>query len=214
MAWGWAPAASSRRGEASPRGRRGEVEGHHQVAVGLALEGLQGELQALHLPGEDLLVLRRLGRVLPAPRPGHRHPVHHQGVVLEGVHPRGQGGPEAADGGPPVVVVALEEDLPPGQAGEVQEVRDRLGEAHGPGDVPGDHHQVLLAHHLPPPPEEGLRVPFPARSEDGHGLGVDPGEVGVGDGVDAHGPKIIPWGARLWRTPSAFSPARGTAGRS
>ena len=102
---------------------------------------LQRGLQPSHLSAQHLGVLRLL-LLFPEPPPGSAQgilPID-MAVVMQQLQ-RGQPfvrtkGMEFCGGGPPVIVVALEQVFPAGKAVQKTEVRLRLPEVHAPGGIP------------------------------------------------------------------------------
>ena len=81
-------------------------------------------------------------------------------------------------GGPPIIVVALHQNLFAGQGVQESKVRLCLLQAHPPGDIPGDHHRVLLADHRAPVLFQALHVIFPP-AKDVHRLVHRQRQVGI-----------------------------------
>ena len=92
---------------------------------------------------------------------------------------------DLAAGGPPVVVVPLEQDFLTWKAVQKLKIQQSVLQLHGPGDVPGDHHRVPLLDDTPPVLLQAFHVVVPAL-EYIHGFFSVEGEVQVCNGKQAH----------------------------
>ena len=123
----------------------------------------------------------------PAPGPAQSHFAVQPAVVVQDL----QGGKPVfgkeffhlGRGGPPVVVVSLQQDLPSaGQGVQKGEVLPRLLQAHAPGQVPAQDHRVLRADLRETLPEL-LHIAGPPPAENVHGFVHAQGQMGISDGV-------------------------------
>ena len=73
-------------------------------------------------------------------------------------------------GRPPVIVVALHDDLLPGQALQKFKILTGIGQAHGPADIPRQHDGVLGFDQLAPVALQPLHIAVPPRKNI-HGFG-------------------------------------------
>src|SRR5690606_15209176 len=166
----------------------------HRPEPGLG-RGFQGEPEADGLPLVDLLIVRfeaLAARDEPPAGAADRAAVPQvEAVVLEGVHPFGEGGPHLADGGPPVVVVPPQEEFPAREAADEGEIVRGFLQGHGPRDVPRHQDQIVGAHPLPPAGGDLGRVVPPDGIEDVHGFLLAAGQVKVGQREELH-PRSLP----------------------
>ena len=87
--------------------------------------------------------------------------------------------------GPPVIMVALHDDLLPRQALKEGKVPAGIGQAHGPADVTRQHDGVLRLDELPPVFFQTLHIIVPAR-KDIHRLGSAQRKMGVAKHKKCH----------------------------
>ena len=149
---------------------------------------LQGRLQAYKLPVEDFrAVFAPFLLIEPAPGPAQGHFAVQAAVVVQnfqGAEPVfGKESFHLGRGGPPVVVVSFQQDLPPaGQSVQKGKVLPCLLQAHAPGQISAQDHRVLradLGKALP----ELLHITGPPPAENVHGLVRPQGQMGISDGV-------------------------------
>ena len=88
-------------------------------------------------------------------------------------------------GGPPIIVVPLEDNLPAGQAFNKLEILEGLFQPHGPGDIPGDYHRVFRLYQPPPMGFQFFHIPIPT-AENIHGFARRQGQVQVADCIKRH----------------------------
>ena len=153
---------------------------------------LEGRLQAQDLPGDHLFVVVLALRFLVKPAAGAADrsvlPVG-KGVVVE----KGDRGKTVLrekrrhlrHGGPPQVVVSLEDDLPAGQVVYKPEILPDAGQVHAPADVSAENADVLLPQTRKSLPELFDMV-LPRRAEHVHRFVRGEAQVQVPDGVQRH----------------------------
>ena len=152
---------------------------------------LQGALQADQLPVQDLLVVGPALLLLKEPAPGaadRQLTVLVAVVVQDPEIGKALGLAELIEfggRGPPVVVVALQDDLPARDGVDEGEVLPGAVQVHGPAQVPQQDRGVLGADHGEPRPEL-VHVAGPESAEDVHGLVRLEAQMQIADGVE-HG---------------------------
>ena len=106
------------------------------------MKGLQAQLQADHLPVEDARVFGEKGRALrgidPAAGAGDHRAAQIHRVVLHGMHGGRQRTAHLADAVPPIIVISLHDELSARQFTDGVQIRHRVLELHGPGDIAGN----------------------------------------------------------------------------
>ena len=161
---------------------------------------LKGEAEALGFPQiERPVVLGEVGAAGtgPAARARDDDAVKLHAVVLqEEKAVVGTGGAHAGDARPPVIVIAADEHLAPGEGGEAGDVVHPLRELHPPRGVAAHEDDVLFADLLPPVGGDLFKMSLPAFAEHVHRLWDEPREVQIADRKNFHVP-IIAYFARF-----------------
>ena len=151
--------------------------------------GVEAHLQAAYLPVHYLFVVRLPHIEQPAPGAADGVALHRVGVVVQNV----QGikafcfevGIHLVHGRPPVIVVALHDDLLPGQALQKFKILTGIGQAHGPADIARQYNGILWFDELAPIFLKALHIIIPA-GKNIHRLGSAQRKVGIAKHKKCH----------------------------
>ena len=153
------------------------------------LGSVQAHAQAADLAVHHLFVVRLPHIEQPAPGTADGITLHGVGVVVQDVQRIKpfclEIGGHLVGRGPPVIMVALHDDLLPRQALQEGKVPAGIGQAHGPADVTRQHDGVLRLDELPPVFFQTLHIIVPAR-KDIHRLGSAQRKMGVAKHKKCH----------------------------
>ena len=151
--------------------------------------GVEAHLQAAYLPVHHLFVVRLPHIEQPAPGAADGVALHGVGVVVqdvERIEALGfQVGVHLVGGGPPIVVIALHDELLAGQLLQKFEIPAGIGKAHGPADVACEDDGVLRLYELAPVGLQPFHIAVPA-GENVHRLGAAQGKVGIAKHKKCH----------------------------
>ena len=95
--------------------------------------------------------------------------------------------PEPRDAVPPIIVIAADKDLFPGQRGERVQVGHRAVHFHRPADVARNEHDVFFRHFFPPIRFYFFEMSFPVSPENIHGFGGIRRKVQIAYRINIHG---------------------------
>ena len=149
------------------------IVGHHDHFVALfphLAHRVETERQAQKLPFGDLDVLFRRRADRPKAAAADKQLAAAYAVVLNGMHPFGQRLSDLADRAPPIVVVATQDKLDPGQLPHLGDVGQSLVQRHCPREIAGKQDDVVGAHFGAPIVAYLVPMPFPAGTENVHRL--------------------------------------------
>ncbi len=131
----------------------------------------------------------RLGhRQQPATRSARPPTFDRDAGVVQRLETRRQDASQARECRPPEVVVAADEDLAPGERGQVREVGPDFIEPSRPRRIATHEHAVVGADALAPRARDARRVVDPLRAESIHGFVDREAEMQIADREERHAP--------------------------